>query len=170
MSGSRGLNALPQCFTRRVHVLSTARLPNFPIYTSTQQNNPHPVKDPPPQRDNWHFLPVDNPFCFNPTMDSATGREDVVHPEVRAYINSLVSAVSRDSQILLATCLRFDADHLHNSSEASAMKTMASTTDWEMTHSTSFATSRNGFDSTMNRTTAWMSPGVWRRRILSLVT
>lgn len=31
------------------------------------------------------------------TMEPSNGREDVVHPEVRAHINSLVSAVSDDS-------------------------------------------------------------------------
>lgn len=34
-------------------------------------------------------------------MESSIGREDVVHPEVRAHINSLVSAVSRDTDIEL---------------------------------------------------------------------
>lgn len=32
-------------------------------------------------------------------MDLATGQDDVVHPEVRAHINSLVSAVSRDTEV-----------------------------------------------------------------------
>lgn len=37
-----------------------------------------------------------DPNVARTIMETVTGREDVVHPEVRAHINSLVSAVSRD--------------------------------------------------------------------------
>lgn len=39
-------------------------------------------------------LEVQATIVSNTAMELQTGREDVVHPEVRAHINSLVSAVS----------------------------------------------------------------------------
>lgn len=54
---------------------------------------PHPVFE---GSDIGHCCGL-GPIPQNSTMEPSTGREDVVHPEVRAHINSLVSAASDDT-------------------------------------------------------------------------
>lgn len=75
--------------------LCAARLPDFHLHAPCTRT--YPPSPPPPLPPRGFVLPVNwHPIAAQITMEPPVGREDVVHPEVRAYINSLVSAVSCD--------------------------------------------------------------------------
>lgn len=82
--------------TRRI---IAARLPSLSIYalhdglwyTPTTEATYYLGTLPDPRLGDYQSPGI---FPLTSTMEPPAGREDVVHPEVRAHINSLVSAVS----------------------------------------------------------------------------
>ena len=94
-------------------------------------------------------------------MELADGSTDIVHPEVRAHITSLVSAVSLP---LKSNVCNVNFLTLNCSLEVSVPTTMAATNS-ETTLSRFCVILNDGFDSTMKRRTAWMLPDASTKRI-----
>jgi hypothetical protein len=95
-------------------------------------------------------------------MELADGSTDIVHPEVRAHITSLVSAVSlplKSNNVWKVNLLT-----LNYSLEVSVPTTMVATNS-ETMPSRFCVILNDGFDSTMKRRTAWMLPDASTKRI-----
>ena len=94
-------------------------------------------------------------------MEFAGGKTDVVDPEVRAYVASLVTAVS--DQLRGAQ----DASNVDKTSWEEAVQTKMDDTYWETTHWHVSAISNDGSSSTTKRRIDWTSLGIWQNRIWS---
>ena len=92
-------------------------------------------------------------------MEFAGGKTDVVDPEVRAYVASLVTAVS--DQLRGAQ----DASNVDKTSWEEAVQTKMDDTYWETTHWHVSAISKNGSSSTTKRRIDWTWHDAWRSQI-----